>query len=89
MNENIELGYAMDPSAIYGPTAGSHLIGDREETESAIVTDGPVDGPVGPETGAEGAGTRITPRGFFRSPAGQLLILLPVAYAVFHRAFGS
>lgn len=88
MNENVEMGYAMDPVGVYGPSSGSHLIGDREETETQIITDGPVDGPAGP--GIEGAPTsRITPRGFVSSPAGMLLILLPLAYIAFHRVFGS
>lgn len=90
MNDNVELGYAMDPTAVYGPSSGSHLIGDREETETRIITDGPVDGPVGPGTSVEGAPTsRITPKGFFSSPAGMLLILLPATYIVFHKAFGN
>ncbi len=89
MNENIQLGYSMDATSVYGPSAGSHLIGDREESET-VITDGPVEGPVGPGVGeAGGVHSRITPRGFVKSPAGMLLILLPLAYIAFHHAFGD
>lgn len=88
MNENIELGYAMDPTAVYGPSAGSYQMSDREEQEHGVTTQAPLEGAVGPgQTGAPGNLPDV--REFIRRPAGQLIILLPLAYIAFHRVFGS
>lgn len=88
MNENVQLGYAMDPVGVYGPSAGSYQLSDREEADHGVITGAPLEGAVGPGT-AGAPGNRPDVREFIRRPAGQLVILLPLAYLAFHRVFGS
>ena len=88
MNENLDFGYSMDPSVVYGPSSGSFQVSDREEQEHGVITQAPIEGAVGP--GQAGAPMNFpSVREFVRSPAGQVVILLPLAYVAFHRVFGA
>lgn len=88
MNENIELGYAMDPTAVYGPSTAGTIMSTSEEGEPEVIMHQPVEGAVGP--GTEGAPTsRVNLSGIAKSPVGWLLILLVLAYIAFHRVYGN
>ncbi len=84
-NDNVMLGYAIDPYAVYGSSLHQQVANrsDGGETGARIVEDSPVDGPqsVGENSVSPGL------RAFVRSPVGMLIILLPVAYWLFNEVY--
>ena len=85
-NENVMLGYAMDPYAVYGGSLHQQVANrsDGGDTGAHIIEDSPVDGPQGVSDSSAGAPGL---RGFLRSPVGMLIILLPVAYVLFNEVY--
>lgn len=86
-NENVMLGYAIDPYAVYGSSLHQQVANrsDGGDTGAHIVEDSPVDGPqaVGDNSAAGGSNLR----GKLRSPVVLLIILLPLAYWLFNEVY--
>ena len=83
-NENVQLGYGIDPHAVYGGSLEQQTANRLDGGETArIIEDSPVDGPqsVNDQTTSPGL------LGFVKSPAGMLLVLLPVAYWLFNEVY--
>lgn len=84
-NENVMLGYAIDPHAVYGSSLHQQVANrsDGGDTGGHIIEDSPVDGPQAVNDASTGPGLRA----FVRSPVGMLIILLPVAYWLFNEVY--
>ena len=83
-NENVELGYAMDPNVIYGGSLHQQTANRMDGGDSArIIEDSPPDGPQSVTDQATSPGVL----GFLKSPAGALVILLPLAYWLFNEVY--
>ena len=87
-NENVMLGYAIDPYAVYGSSLHQQVANrsDGGDTGAHIVEDSPVDGPQAVGDASASGGPR-TLRGLLRSPVVLLIILLPLAYWLFNEVY--
>lgn len=79
-------GYAADPVMFYGPSGADAA--NRNPLERGTEEYAPVDGP------ARVADPSITHQpthilDFLKSPAGFLVVALPVAYVLYDRCFGA
>ena len=86
-NENVMQGYSIDPTTVYGSSTHQQVANRTDPTTNDhVLDDSPVDGP-------QAAGSTIAAvskpsvRQFVSSPAGLLLILLPVAYILFNEVY--
>lgn len=87
-NENVMMGYAIDPTTVYGQSLHQQVANRTDPTTSdRVIEDSPTDGPQAVSDATSLSPRGVGVRGFLRSPAGMLLILLPVAYWLFNEVY--
>ena len=86
-NENVMQGYGIDPTTVYGSSMHQQVANRTDPTtDDRVIDDSPVDGP-------QAAGSTLAAvskpsiKQFVSSPAGLLIILLPVAYLLFNEVY--